>query len=217
MKHTLTNTVLSAEEQARLTPDAVLDRLKKGNKDFMEDNLTIRNNSRRIQEAASGQYPGAVIVSCLDSRIPVEDVFHCGIGDIFVARIAGNFINEDILGSLEYACKVSGSKLIVILGHENCGAVKSAIDDVKLGNITAMLSKIQPAVAAAKASFKGDKSSANLEFMDKVCLLNIDHAIREIRQKSPILKEMEDKGEIKIVGGLYRMKTGKVDFVDTKK
>lgn len=210
----LANKILTMEEQAKLTPDSILGILKQGNKEFTEDNLTIRNNSQRIREAALGQYPKAVVVSCLDSRVPVEDVFHRGIGDIFVARIAGNFVNEDILGSLEFACKVSGSKLIVILGHEHCGAIKSAIDDVKLGNITAMLSKIQPAVAAAKASFNGDKTSANPEFVDKVCKLNIEHAVKEIREKSPILKEMEDKGEIKIVGGIYHMETGRVDFID---
>lgn len=146
MEEALNNTVLTAEEQSKLTPDGVLDILKQGNKEFVADQLTVRNNSERVRRAALGQYPKAVIVSCLDSRVPVEDVFHRGIGDIFVARVAGNFINEDILGSLEFACKVSNAKLIVILGHEHCGAVKSAIDDVKLGNITAMLSKIRPAV-----------------------------------------------------------------------
>ncbi|WP_455587007.1 carbonic anhydrase family protein [Bacteroides sp.] len=210
----LTTKVLTAEEQAKLTPDTVLEILKQGNKEFVEDNLTVRNNTERVREAALGQYPKAAIVSCLDSRVPVEDVFHRGIGDIFVARIAGNFVNEDILGSLEYACKVSGAKLIVVLGHEHCGAIKSAIDDVKLGNITAMLSKIQPAVAAAKSEYDGEKTSANPLFVDKVCTNNIKHAINEIRTKSPILKEMEDKGEIKIVGGVYHMDSGKVNFMD---
>ncbi len=212
-EESLSNKVLSVEEQAKLTPDAVLDILKQGNQDFTEDNLTVRNNSVRVREAALGQYPKAAIVSCLDSRVPVEDVFHRGIGDIFVARVAGNFVNEDILGSLEFACKVSGAKLIVILGHEHCGAIKSAIDDVKLGNITAMLSKIQPAVVMAKTTFDGDKVSANPKFVDSVCTFNIKHAMDEIRSKSPILKEMEDKGEIKIVGGVYHMETGKVVFL----
>ncbi|WP_236263927.1 carbonic anhydrase family protein [Dysgonomonas sp. Marseille-P4677] len=209
----LINTVLSADEQARLTPDAVLEILQKGNKEFTEDNLTVRNNLQRVREAALSQYPKAAIVSCLDSRVPVEDVFHRGIGDIFVARVAGNIINEDILGSLEFACKVSGAKLIVVLGHEHCGAVKSAIDDVKLGNITAMLSKIRPAVAAAAKNYDGDKTSDNPKFVEAVCSQNVDHAINEIRSKSSILKEMEDKGEIKIVGGVYHMETGKVDFL----
>lgn len=149
------------EIQAKLTPDLVLDILKKRNQEYVDDNLTIRNTSARIRKASLGQYPGAVILSCLDSRVPVEDVFHCGIGDLFVARVAGNIANEDILGSLEYGCKVSGAKLIVVLGHEHCGAIKSAIDNVKLGNITALLSKIRPALDSIK-DFK-------LYTMENVC------------------------------------------------
>ncbi len=211
-EHVLTSTVLTAEQQAKLTPQVVLDSLKKGNKEFVEDKLTIRNNTQRVRDAAMGQYPKAVVLSCLDSRVPVEDVFHRGIGDLFVARVAGNIVNEDILGSLEYACKVSGSKLVVVLGHEYCGAIKSAIKDVKLGNITPLLSKIKPAVDEAKKSFDGDKSVDNPEFVQAVCDHNVDLVIKEIRTKSPILKEMEDKGEIKIIGGVYDMETGKVDF-----
>ena len=124
--------VMTKADQARLTPAMVLDTLKKGNAEFVNDALTIRNNPERVRDAAAGQYPKAVILSCLDSRVPVEDVFHRGIGDIFVARVAGNIANEDILGSLEYACKVSGAKVVVVMGHESCGAIKSAIDDVKL-------------------------------------------------------------------------------------
>ena len=210
------SSMLTAEEQAKLTPDLVLDMLKTGNQNFLEENLTVRNNSKRVRNAAFGQYPKAAVVSCSDSRIPVEDIFHQGIGDLFVARVAGNFVNTDILGSLEYACKVSGSKLIVVLGHEHCGAIKSAIDDVKLGNITAMLEKIKPAVNNASKGFSGEKTSKNKEFVESVCFHNIHHAIKEIRAKSPILKEMEDNGEIKIVGGMYHMKTGKVDFFSKK-
>ncbi|SHE38742.1 carbonic anhydrase family protein [Dysgonomonas macrotermitis] len=209
----LTSSVLTAEEQAKLTPQQVLDSLIQGNKDFSEDNLTVRNNSQRVRDAALGQYPKAVVLSCLDSRVPVEDVFHRGIGDVFVARVAGNIVNEDILGSLEYACKVSGSKLIVVLGHDYCGAVKSAIDDVKLGNITPLLAKIRPAVASAGKSFEGEKTSKNPAFVEAVCDENVILAIAEIRKKSPILKEMEEKGEIKIVGGVYDMETGKVTFM----
>lgn len=210
--HILNNTVLTAEQQAQLTPDSALALLKAGNKEFTEDNLTVRNNTRRIREASLGQYPKAVILSCLDSRVPVEDVFHRGIGDIFVARVAGNIVNDDILGSMEYACKVSGSKLIVVLGHEHCGAVKSAIDDVKLGNITELLAKIRPAVVSASKDFSGDKTSKNPQFIEAVCNRNVELAINEIRAESPILKEMESKGEIKIVGGVYHMETGNVDF-----
>ncbi len=211
--HILTNKVLTKEEQDKLTPDKVLEVLKTGNEEFVNDDLTVRNNSERVRDAAMGQYPKAVVLSCLDSRVPVEDVFHRGIGDIFVARVAGNIVNEDILGSLEYACKVSGSKLIVVLGHEYCGAIKSAIDDVKLGNITPLLSKVRPAVEHAKGHFEGDHSSKNPAFVEAVCHDNVELTIKEIRTKSPILKEMEDKGEIKIVGGIYDMETGKVEFL----
>lgn len=213
LEHILTGSIRSKEEQQKLTPSEVLVILKKGNQEFVEDNLTVRNNSDRIRTAVLGQYPLAVVLSCLDSRVPVEDIFHRGIGDMFVSRVAGNIVNEDILGSLEYACKVSGSKLIVVLGHTHCGAIQSAIDDVKMGNITSLLSKIKPAVEKANSFYKGDKSSKNDEFMDAVCHLNVQRSIDEIRSKSPILKEMEDLNEIMIVGAIYDMKTGKVDFL----
>jgi len=204
--------VLTAEEQAKLTPDCVIEILKKGNEEFVNNELIVRNNTERVRNSAQGQHPMAVILSCLDSRVPVEDVFHRAIGDIFVARVAGNIVNPDILGSMEFACKASGAKLIVVLGHGSCGAIKSAIDDVELGNITEMLSKIKPAVKETKAAFEGEASSSNKEFVEAVCHHNIELMIQEIRQNSPILKEMEDKGEIKIVGGYYDMYTGKVDF-----
>ena len=207
------SSILTAEGQAKLTSDIVLNMLKAGNEDYANNNLTVINNPQRVKAAVSGQYPKAAIVSCLDSRVPVEDIFHQGIGDLFVARVAGNFVNTDILGSLEYACKVSGSKLIVVLGHGHCGAIKSAIDDVKLGNITSMLENIKPAVANASANFEGEKTSKNYEFVASVCSHNVLHAIEEIRAKSPILKEMEDNGEIKIIGGIYDMETGKVEFM----
>ena len=207
------SSILTAGEQAKLTPTAVLEMLKIGNQEFLEDNLTIRNNSQRVRDAALGQYPKAAIVSCSDSRIPVEDVFHQGIGDLFVARIAGNFINADILGSLEFACKISGSKLVVILGHEFCSAILSAIDNFKLGHITAMLENIKPAIIKASKNFTGEQTSKNHKFVESVCIHNILNAIENIRTNSSILKEMEDNGEIKIVGGMYHMKTGKVEFL----
>jgi len=213
-EHILDNKVLSKEEQQNLTPDSVIEILKDGNKEFIEDNLTVRNNTERVRNASLSQYPKAVILSCLDSRVPVEDVFHRGIGDIFVARVAGNITNEDILGSLEYACKVSGSKLIVVMGHEYCGAIKSAIDDVKLGNITPLLSKIKPAVKKAGENFEGEKNSKNPKFVEEVCHHNIELTVQEIRDKSPILKEMEENGDIKIIGAVYDMETGKVDFMN---
>src|SRR4249919_2439137 len=148
--------VLTAEEQQALTPDMVIQSLKDGNKRFVNNDVTARDHSAMVRNASSGQFPKAVILSCLDSRVPVEDVFDKGIGDLFVARVAGNFANDDILGSMEYGCKVSGAKLILVLGHESCGAIKSAIDNVKLGNITAMLSKIKPAVTLSM-DFKENK------------------------------------------------------------
>ena len=208
------NNVLSAEEQAKLTPDKVLENLKQGNDDFINNRLVVRNNTERVKNAAKGQYPEAVILSCLDSRVQVEDVFNRAIGDVFVARVAGNIVNPDILGSMEYACKVSGSKLIVVLGHGHCGAIKSAIDDVELGNITGLLEKIKPAVCCSKEHFVGETNSSNPAFVDAVCLANVKLMVNEIRNNSPILKEMEDNGEIKIVSAIYEMETGKVEFVE---
>lgn len=209
----ITSAVFTKAQQEKLTPDDVIASLKRGNKEFTSDQLTIRNNAQRIREAALGQYPKAVILSCLDSRVPVEDVFHKGIGDLFVARVAGNIVNEDILGSLEYACKVSGSKLVVVLGHEYCGAIKSAADDVKFGNITPLLAKIRPAVLNVKATFKGDTTSKNPGYIEAICKENVILAIQNIRKQSPVLTEMEQKGEIKIVGAVYHMKSGEVEFL----
>jgi carbonic anhydrase len=204
--------VLTKAEQDALTPDMVIQSLKDGNKRYVNNDLTQRDHSSLVRDAAFGQYPKAVILSCLDSRVTVEDVFDKGIGDLFVGRIAGNFVNVDLLGSMEFGCKVSGAKLILILGHESCGAIKSAIDNVKLGNITAMLSKIKPAIVKSQ-DFHGEKSSKNDAYVDYVAKNNILIAIETIKQKSPILKEMADKGEIKIVGAYYSLKTSEVIFL----
>lgn len=205
--------VLSRDQQAELTADAVLDELLEGNQRFVHDDLTTRNHSARVREAYAGQFPKAVVLSCLDSRIPVEDVFDRGVGDIFVARVAGNFVNDDILGSMEFGCHVAGAKLIMVLGHTHCGAVMAAIDNVQLGNITAMLSNIRPAVQES-GNFSGKKSSANPEYVQAVCRQNIRRAVSEIRKRSSILEAMESKGEIKIVGVYYDLKTGSVSVVD---
>jgi len=154
----------------------------------------------------------AAVVSCVDSRVPVESVFDCGIGDLFVARVAGNFVNVDILGSLEFACHVSGSKVIVVLGHESCGAVKSAVDGVELGNITEMLSKITGSVEATEAT--GERSSGNAEFVAAVTEANVRNTIERIRTESPILADMEADGQIQIVGAVYELATGNVAFLD---
>ncbi|MCD8072468.1 MAG: hypothetical protein LUE10_04715, partial [Alistipes sp.] len=209
----LESRVLTADQQQALTPDQVVEILRLGNEDFASDNLTVRNNTGRVRDAALGQYPIAVVLSCLDSRVPVEDVFHRGIGDIFVARVAGNISNPDILGSLEYACKVSGSKVVMVLGHHYCGAIKSAIDGVELGNITGLLEKIQPAVEASLHNYSGPISSKSEELVEEVCLQNVIYTVAEIRNGSPILAEMERSGQIRIIGGIYDMHTGLVDFM----
>ena len=209
----LVNRVLTQEEQAQLTPEQVLTMLKEGNQRFVAGTLTARDHSKLVREAALGQYPKAVILSCLDSRIPVEDVFDRGIGDIFVARVAGNFENTDILGSMEFACKVSGSKLVFVLGHESCGAIRGAIDGVELGNITAMLANIKPAVEHFK-DYEGEQTGQNPEFVKMVTKQNVVATIDRIRTNSPILKEMELQGDIKIVGGIYNMDTGTVTMLE---
>jgi len=208
----LVEKVLSKEEQAALTPDEVIKTLKEGNVRFTNNDLTARDHSQQVRNSTMSQYPKAIILSCVDSRVPVEDVFDRGIGDLFVARVAGNFVNEDILGSMEFACKVSGSKLILVMGHEHCGAIKAAVDNVKLGNITPMLQKIRPAVESIE--YDGDRTSKNEEFVHMACKSNVNNTMNEIRKKSPILKEMEDNGEIKIVGGIYDMDNGKVEWLN---
>lgn len=205
--------VLTAEERAKLTPDEILMQLKEGNERFRNNHTTERNHSAQIKKSALGQYPKAVVLSCLDSRVPVEDVFDQGLGDVFVGRVAGNFANQDILGSMEFACKVSGAKVILVIGHQHCGAIKGAIDNVKLGNLTALLENIKPAVAMS-SDFKGDKTSKNEEYVKQVAINNVSITLKNIREKSPILKEMEAKGEIKIVGAFYKLTTGELIFLE---
>lgn len=212
VQNTVQSHVLTAEEQQALTPGQVIQNLKDGNVRFVNNSLTARNYPDEVKQAAGGQFPSAVILSCLDSRIPVENIFDKGIGDVFVGRVAGNFVNVDLLGSMEFGCKVSGSKVIVVLGHEACGAVMAAIDGVELGNITPMLTSISPAVAMSQG-FEGDKTSGNPAFVEYVAKNNIINTINNIRAGSPILKEMEDNGEIKIVGAYYDLHTGVVTFL----
>lgn len=209
----LVEEILTAEEQALLTPDKVIQSLKEGNQRFINNDLTARDHTEQVRKSTHGQFPKAVILSCLDSRIPVEDVFDKGIGDIFVARVAGNFVNTDILGSMEFGCKVAGSKVIMIMGHESCGAVQAAIDKVELGNITSMLAKINPAVEKSQY-FEGEKTSKNGEFVSYVSAKNVKMNIETIRSASPILREMEENGEIKIIGSIYDMDSGLVTFLD---
>jgi carbonic anhydrase len=201
--------VLSAEEQKNLTPDDVLTSLIEGNKRFVGGALTLRDHSKQIRDAVNGQFPKAIILSCIDSRVPVEDVFDKGIGDLFVARVAGNIVNEDILGSMEFSCKLAGAKLVLVIGHEYCGAIKGAIDNVKLGNLSTLLGKIKPAIDKC-SHFEGEKTSKNPEFVDLVIHENVKVTVDAIRSQSPVLREMENNGEIKIVGSYYDMDTGLV-------
>ncbi len=198
------------EQQAAMTPEQALSTLKDGNQRFLENKMNQPNLLEQVKQTGGGQHPFAVVLSCIDSRVPAEMIFDQGIGDIFNTRIAGNFINDDILGSMEFACKVAGSKLIVVMGHSSCGAVKGACDGVELGNLTGMLSKIQPAVKAVEES--GDRSSANADFVQKVADKNVELAIEQIRAKSPVLKEMLDNKEIGVVGAMYDVKDGRVSF-----
>ena len=200
------------DSQAKVSPQIAIDLLKNGNARFVEGKAHQRNLHDHIKETASGQYPFATIVSCIDSRIPTEVVFDQGIGDVFNARVAGNFINEDILGSLEFACKLAGSKVIVIMGHTSCGAVKGACDHAKLGNLTQMLDKIMPAVDAIETPEGTDRSSANIEFVNKVAAKNVELTIENIKKQSPVLNEMYQNGEIDIVGAMYDVRTGIVTF-----
>lgn len=207
----LVGNVLTKEDQAALTPSSVIQSLKDGNKRFTQNALTERDFPKQVKNTTSGQFPKAIVLSCVDSRVPVEHIFDKGVGDLFVARVAGNFVNVDMLGSMEFACKVAGSKVVLVMGHEHCGAVKAAVDNVKLGNITEMLSKITPAINNVK--YEGERNSKNAEFVHMACESNVKNTINEIRLKSPILKEMEDKGEIKIVGAIYDLDSGKVTFL----
>ena len=203
-------TVLDKEAQSSLNPDAVLADLMEGNTRFVTERMLQRAYPKQVQATVGGQFPKAVILSCIDSRVPVETIFDQGIGDVFVARVAGNFENTDILGSMEYSCKVAGSKLVMVLGHEACGAVKAACDGVELGNITSLLQNIEPAVTLSKTQVSGETNSSNADFVAKTVENNVKLSIDRIREKSPILKEMEDNGEIKISGAVYELATGKV-------
>lgn len=203
--------IINKEKQDSLTPEKVLDALMAGNDRFTGKDMHQRDYSSQIDQTSGGQWPQAVVLSCIDSRVPVEIVFDQGVGDIFVARVAGNFENTDILGSMEYSCKVAGSKLVFVLGHEACGAIKAACDDVELGNITHLLSNLKPAVKATETD--GERSSKNDSFVADVVENNVKLTMQRIREKSPILKEMEEKGEIKIVGGVYSISSGKVSLL----
>lgn len=205
-----TGATLTKSVQASITPDKAIAILKDGNLRFAADKPLKRHLKARVQTTALGQFPFASVVGCIDSRAAPELVFDQSVGDIFVARVAGNTINEDILGSLEYASKVAGSRLVVVLGHTGCGAIKGACDDVKMGNLTTLLEKFKPAVAAA--STPGEHNSHNHAYVDEVTELNVKQVVQRIRDQSAILKALEDEGKIKIVGALYDTSNGKVTW-----
>lgn len=207
------NIAITKEVQDGLTPQTVLNDLLEGNKRFVNNTSQEIDNPSLISQTTNGQHPKAVVLSCIDSRVPVETVLDQAIGDVFVARVAGNFENTDILGSLEYSCKVAGSKLVMVLGHEACGAVKAACDGVELGNITHLLSNILPAVKQSTKEVDGETNSSNKAFVAKTVENNVKLTIERIREKSPILNEMEKAGEIKIVGGVYSLHSGKVEML----
>lgn len=203
------------ETQATLTPERALKFLQEGNRRFQNNLKANRNLLEQVNETADGQFPFATILSCIDSRVSAELVFDQGLGDIFSIRIAGNFINQDILGSMEFACKLAGSKLLVVLGHTSCGAIKGACDFVRLGNLTAMLTKIEPSVAAVQDPKDEQlRTSKNIEFVDSVAEMNVHLALENIRSQSKILSDMEKLGEIAIVGGMYDVGTGAVSFFE---
>ncbi|HOB67531.1 carbonic anhydrase family protein [Ottowia sp.] len=202
--------VFTPELQSSLTPEQALQRLQEGNARFVSGRTVNCDLMRQVKDTSKGQAPFAAIVGCIDSRVPPELVFDQRIGDVFAARIAGNFVNEDILGSLEFACKVAGSKLIVVLGHTECGAIKGAVDDVKLGNLTGMLAKIRPSLE--RLDYTGVKSSKNKELVQKVADRNVLDATRTIRDKSPVLAELMDAGKLKVVGAMHDIGTGRVSW-----
>lgn len=204
---------LTKELQDAITPSMALNLLKEGNKRFMNNLKVNRNLLQQANETSDGQHPFAVILSCIDSRTSAELIFDLGLGDVFSIRIAGNIINEDILGSMEFGCKVAGAKIILVLGHTKCGAVKGACDHVEMGNLTALLSKLQPAVYDEQTVTE-NRNSGNTDFVEKVASINVKRTVHAIIGRSPILKEMLESGAIGIVGGTHDITTGAVNFYD---
>jgi len=205
---------LTKEAQAKISPMGAVEILKQGNERFMKNRKADRDLLEQVKDTATGQYPFATILSCIDSRVSAELIFDQGVGDIFSVRVAGNIVNEDLLGSMEFACKLAGTRVIVVLGHTSCGAVKGACDDAHLGNLTTLLSKIKPAVqAVALPEDPAERTSKNLDFVDQVAETNVRMTIENIRKQSPVLRIMEEDGEIALVGAMYDISTGKVDFM----
>ena len=203
------------ETQDLMTPSLALDALKDGNDRFLKGHQVTRNLNAQVDETSGGQYPFATVLHCIDSRVSAEHIFDQGIGDLFSIRIAGNFVNEDILGSMEFACKLAGTRVLVVLGHTACGAIKGACDHARLGNLTALINKLEPAVEAVDSPAEADlRNSSNIDFVNAVAAKNVLMTIDNIRSQSPILKEMEADGAIQIVGGMYDIATGNVSFYE---
>ncbi len=201
------------DTQDKMTPQLAKNTLVEGNTRFVQGQQAGRDLMNQVKQTSTGQYPFATVLSCIDSRVSSELIFDQGIGDIFSVRIAGNFVNEDILGSMEFACKLAGTKLVVVLGHTACGAVKGACDHARLGNLTALINKIEPAVeAVTEPTDESQRNSSNIDFVNEVAKKTVYMTIDNIRESSQVLKEMEDAGEIEIVGGMYDIKTGEVIF-----
>jgi carbonic anhydrase len=207
---------LTKDMQESLNPEAALQLLKDGNKRFVSNLKINRNLLQQANETSDGQHPFAVILSCIDSRTSAELIFDQGLGDVFSVRIAGNVINEDILGSMEFGCKVAGAKIIVVLGHTRCGAVKGACDHVEMGNLTGLLSKIRPAVDD-ELTTRDNRNSSNTDFVEKVASINVRRTVHSILERSTILKDMIDAGQIGIIGGMHDISTGMVDFFEDTK
>jgi carbonic anhydrase len=201
---------LTKEQRAAMSPEQILAAMKKGNEQFRRGYQKARNYLNEAKASAPAQYPAAVILSCIDSRAPAEVIMNLGIADIFNARVAGNIANDDMLGSMEFACKVSGSKVVLVMGHTGCGAIKGAIDNVELGNLTGLLAKVKPAVAATK--YEGDRSAKNYAFVDAVARKNVELTIGQIRERSTVLRDLERSGAISISGAMYNLQTAAVDF-----
>jgi carbonic anhydrase len=202
---------LGKEKRDKMTPDEILAAFKRGNKNFSKGLKTSRNYLSEQKATAKGQYPLAVVLSCIDSRAPAETIMDLGIGDIFNARVAGNIANDDILGSMEFSCKLAGTKVVLVMGHSACGAIKGAIDNTELGNLTGLLAKIKPAVKATQ--FKGELSSKNAAYVDAVAQKNVELTITDIRKRSPVLADLESKGTIKIAGAMYNLETAMLNFL----
>src|SRR5438874_12143210 len=202
---------LGKEKRDKMTPDEILAALKRGNKNFSKGLRTSRNYINEQKVTAKGQYPSAVVLSCIDSRAPAEVIMDLGIGDVFNTRVAGNVANDDILGSMEFACKISGAKVVLVMGHTACGAIKGAIDRVQLGHLSGVLAKIQPAVDAT--SYQGERSAKNYGFVDAVARKNVELTVAEIRSRSAVIAELETTGAVKIAGAMYNLETAVVHFL----